>query len=110
MTKELRKHHMIRTKLLHNNRSCRNKKKINTYKNQRNYCTHLLIKTKRCYNGNLNVSYICEHKMFLKTVKLLCTEKALSYYANEITLVEGKNVISDDEELTEISLAIFRYL
>ena len=102
ITKELRKQHMIRTRLLNNYRSCRTEDKLNAYKKQRNYCTNLLKYTKKCYYGNLNVSQICDNKKFWQTVKPLFSEKALSSHANGISLVEGENVISNDEQLTEI--------
>ena len=102
MTKELRKQHMIRTRLLNNYRCCRTDENYNAYKNQRNYCTNLLKKTKRCYYRNLNPSLICDNKKFWQTVKPLFSEKTLSSHANGITLVEGENVISNDGQLSEI--------
>ena len=102
ITNELRKQHRIRTRLLNNYRSCRTEDKLNAYKKQRNYCTNQLKYTKKCYYGNLNVSQICDNKKFWQTVKPLFSEKALSSHTNGISLVEGENVISNDEQLTEI--------
>ena len=69
MTKSLRKAIMLRSQLkrkFNNNKSEVNSKK---YKQQRNYCVKLLLKTKMEYFQNMNVNKVNDNKMFWKTMK-----------------------------------------
>ena len=56
MTKELRKAHMKRTRLLNKYRKNKNKENEMAYKKQRNMCTKLLKKTKANYFRTLKPS------------------------------------------------------
>ena len=71
VTKELRKEHMLRSKL----RNKYYKEKTNAsalaYRRQRNKCVSPRKKAKNTYFGNLNPSLICDNKYFWKTIKPL---------------------------------------
>ena len=64
MTKDLRKEHMLRSRL--RNKYYREKTAASAlaYKKQRNKCISLLKKAKKSYFGNLNPSIVCDNKNF----------------------------------------------
>ena len=70
------------------------------YKRQRNICTSLLKKVKKSHYGNLKPSSVCDNKKFWGTVKPLFSEKCV--LAENITLVEGGVVVSDDKQVADI--------
>ena len=105
MTKELRKEHMKRTRLLNKYRKNKNLENENAYKKQRNFCTKLLKQTKATYYGNLKPSNVTDNKKFWKNVKPLFSDKCVS--ADNITLIEKtgvlkEEIISDDKTLANI--------
>ena len=110
MTKELRKEHMKRTRLLNKYRKNKNGENENAYKKQRNLCTKLLKKTKATYYGNLKPSNVTDNKKFWKNVKPLFSDKCVS--ADNITLIEKtgvlkEEIISDDKTLANIFNTFF---
>ena len=100
MTKELRKEHMKRTRLLNQYRKHKSLENENLYKKQRNYCVKLLKKAKTTYYGNLNPSNICDNKKFWNTVKPLLSEKCIT--TENIILNENRKMVSDDKEIADI--------
>ena len=105
MTKELRKEHMKRTRLLNKYRKNRTEENETAYKRQRNYCSKILKKTKATYYGNLKPSNVSDNKNFWKNVKPLFSEKCVT--ADSISLIEKtsafkEEIISDDEKLANI--------
>ena len=66
----------------------------------RNYCTGLFKKEKKSFYNNLDANLVIDNKKFWKTVKALFSEKHFSN--NKITLLEGDEIIYDDQEIAEI--------
>ena len=82
MTKSLRKAIMLRSQLkrkFNNNKSEVNSKQ---YKQQRNYCVKLLLKTKMEYFQNMNVNKVNDNKIFWKTMKPRFSNKCKDYKNN----------------------------
>ena len=105
MTKQLRKEHMKRTRLLNRYRKNRNAENETAYKRQRNLCTNLLKKAKSAYYGNLHPSKVCDNKKFWNAVKPLFSDKCIS--SDPITLIEKTSVrneemVSDDKQTAAI--------
>ena len=105
MNKILQKAIMNRSRLLNRYRKEKTEATRSAYKRQRNFCVKLLRKTKKEFYNNLNVKYITENKLFLKTVKPSFTDKTLK--DERITLVENNKVVSDESELVEIFCKYF---
>ena len=78
MTKELRKEHMKRTRLLNKYRRDKNDENAKAYKKQRNLCTNLLKKTKATYFRNLKPSQVSNNKNFWRNIKPLFSEKCMT--------------------------------
>ena len=70
------------------------------YIKQRNTCTNLLRAAKRNYYDKLNPSVISDNRLFWKRVKPLFSDK--SVLNDNITLINDKNIISDDYKIAEI--------
>ena len=105
MNKTLSKAVMTRSRL--RNKFIRNpihENKVN-YTRYRNYCTGLFRKEKKLFYNNLDTNLITDNRKFWKTVKPLFSEKHFSN--NKITLLEGEEIISDDQEIAEIFNAYF---
>ena len=100
ITKEIRKEHMIRSKL--RNKFYRDKNVISfmAYKKQRNKCVSLLRKAKKHFYGNLNPSIICDNKKFWKVVKPLFSEKVTT--CKNVTLIDNNMIIDDEKLVSEI--------
>ena len=45
------------------------------YNKQRNYCVNLLCRTKKNYSAKINIGSMTDNRKFLKTVKLLFSDK-----------------------------------
>ena len=105
ITKELRKEHMLRSRLRNKYYKYNTDASALAYKKQRNKCVSLLKKAKKTYFGNLNPSVICDNKKFWKNIKPLFSEQAVS--TNSITLIENNVIIYDDKELTEVFNELF---
>ena len=101
MTKELRKEIMLRSKL--RNRFNKERNHINwcNYKRQRNYCLSILRKSKKEYFNRLSMKQVSDNKLFWKSVKSFFNDKGSSF--SKITLVEENNIISDEEEIANIT-------
>ena len=69
------------------------------YKKQRNYCTSLFRKEKKKFYDNMDISQITDNKKFWHTVKPFFSEK--HFGKKKIVLVEGENIISNDEAVAE---------
>ena len=78
--------------------------KVN-YTRYRNYCTGLFRKEKKLFYNNLDTNLVTDNRKFWKTVKPLFSEKHFSN--NKITLLEGEEIISEDQEIAEIFNAYF---
>ena len=105
VTKELRKEHMLRSRLRNKYRKNKTDRNKLAYNKQRNLCVNLLKKTKTSYFENLNPSNISDNKKFWSTVKPLFSEKAIS--TDKITLIENNVIISDDRKVAEIFNTFF---
>ena len=110
MTKELRKQHMKRTRLLNKYRKEKSVQNEMAYKRQRNYCTNLLKKTKADYFRNMKPADVCDNKNFWNNVKPMFSDKCIT--TNNITLVEKtgvmkEEIVSDDRQLADIFLHFF---
>ena len=105
MNKTLSKAVMTRSRL--RNKFIRNpihENKVN-YTRYRNYCTGLFRKEKKLVYNNLDTNLVTDNRKFWKTVKPLFSEKHFSN--NKITLLEGEEIISEDQEIAEIFNAYF---
>ena len=97
MTKQLRKAIMRRSELESKylkNRAIDNKTKL---KKQKNFCSKLYKKERKKFYSDLDLNKITDNKQFWKTIKPLLSDKCLQ--SSTISLVDNKNVISDDSEL-----------
>ena len=105
MNKLLLKAAMTRTRL--RNRFLKHPSEINrkNYKKYCNFCVRLFKKEKKMFYNKLNTRDITDNKKFWKTVKPLFSEKYSS--RNKITLLEGNNIISKDEEVVETMNTFF---
>ena len=108
INKTLSKEIMKRTKLRYKFSKDRAEENRNRYASQRNYCISLLKKTKKEYFGNLNEKNVCDNKMFWKTVKPFLSDKIVS--KEQITLVENKEIISEDRDVAQTLNSFFRTL
>ena len=99
MNKTLLKAVMNRSRL--RNKFLRNPNNTNklNYTKYRNYCTKLFKKERKKYYSNLDINLITDNKKFWKTVKSLFSDKHVSN--NKITLVNGDEIISTDNEVAE---------
>ena len=105
MNKELSKTIMKRTRLRNKfliNRSPGNRENFNK---QRNYCVHLVRKSKREYYGNLNEKNVTYNKTFWKTAKPFLSSKTRNH--SKITLAENNKVINDDTKIAETLNSFF---
>ena len=75
------------------------------YSYQRNICVSLLRKLKRSYFENLNVNLVRDNKKFWKNVASLFSNKTKS--KERITLIENKNIISNDKKVAETFYEFF---
>ena len=105
VTKELRKEHMKRTRLLNKYRKQRNTENESAYKKQRNFCSNLLKRVKSAYYGSLRPSDITDNKKFWGNVKPLFSDKCV--LKDDITLnvrtgFFKEELISDDDHLAHI--------
>ena len=100
ITKELRKEHMLRSKLRNKYYKEKSNVSLLAYKKQRNKCVSLLRKVKKSFYRNLNPSIICDNKKFWKTVKPLFSAKVTT--SQNITLIENNVIVDDDKHVSEI--------
>ena len=63
------------------------------------------MKSKKIYS-NLNTNILTKNRTFWKTVKLLLADKTTKL--SRITLIEDENIISEDNEITDIFNDFFR--
>ena len=99
MTKSLRKAIMLRSQLkrkFNNNKSEVNSEK---YKQQRNYCVKLLLKTKMEYFQNMNVNKVNDNKMFWKTMKPRFSNKCKTTIT--IILTEGDMIMKNEKIIAD---------
>ena len=99
MNKTLSKAVMTRSRL--RNRYIKNPTAENkaNYTKYRNYCTGLFRKEKRTYYSNLDLKLITDNKKFWNTIGPLFSDKHFS--KKKITLVEGEEIITDDQIIAE---------
>ena len=71
-----------------------------SYTRYRNYCTGLFRKEIKSFYNNLDIKFVTDNRKFWKTVKPLFSDKHFSN--NKITLLEGEEIISNDNEIAEI--------
>ena len=99
VSKELRKEHMLRSKLRNKFYKEKNDFNFSAYKKQRNRCVSLLRNAKKSFYGNLNPLIVCDNKIFWKKVKPLFSEKVSC--PQNITLIENNVIIDDDKVISE---------
>ena len=100
MNKALRKAIMTRSGLKNKFNKNSSAKNWNSYKKQRNFCLKLLRQTKEKYFNNINVKKVSDNKTLWKSVKPFFSNKGLN--SNNILLVEGNEIISDDGKIATI--------
>ena len=99
ITKELSKATMQRSKLRNFNLEVRSDENRSRYKKYRNICVSLLRKAKRKHYEDLSIADVTDNNKFWERVKPLFENKTKGN--PNITLVEGNNLITDEESLTE---------
>ena len=99
MTKVLRKAIMRRSALENKYYKSKSVEAKMLYKKQKNYTIKLMKIEKRKYFSNLKVNNFTDNRKFWNTVKPLFSNTGVT--SQTITLVEGENVISDDQEVAE---------
>ena len=105
MTKTLSKAVMTRSRLRNKFLKDPNNTNKARYTKYRNYCTGLFRKEKKSFYNNLDVKVVTDNRKFWKTIKPLFSEKHFSN--NKITLIEGEEIISDDQQIAEIFNSYF---
>ena len=99
VTKLLRKAIMRRSNLenkFYKNRSAKNKRAL---KKQKNYCNRLYKRERRQFYSQLNLNNITDNKKFWSTVNPLFSNRG--GIKNNIVLVNGDKIISDDAEVAQ---------
>ena len=99
MTKALRKAIMRRSALKNKFYKTGSPDIGKAYKTQRNYTKRLLKREKKKYFHNLDTKNYTDNKKFWKTVKPLFSNSTGG--SQKITLVNGKEIISNDEEIAK---------
>ena len=99
MTTALRKAIMVRSKLKNIWHSKKSEISKSAYTTQRNLCTKLLRQAKRDYFNKLDPKLISDNKRFWRVVKPFFSEK--SQKSQSITLVENKQIIDNDNLISE---------
>ena len=105
MNKNISKEIMKRTRLQNQflkNRTDGNKSR---YTKQRNYCVSLLRKTKTQHYSNLDEKNVTDNKAFWKKVKPFLSDRIM--YKGKITLIEEDEIVSNDEETTQVLNTFF---
>ena len=105
MNKILSKAIMTRSRLRNKYMKNPNHENKSYYTKYRNYCTRLFRKEKKRYYNNLDINLITDNKKFWRTVKPLFSDKHFS--SNKITLLEGDEIISSDQEVAETFNSFF---
>ena len=75
------------------------------YTKYRNYCTGLFRKEKKLFYNNIDIKVVTDNRKFWKIIKPLFSEKHFS--SNKITLIEGEEIISNDQEIAELFNSFF---
>ena len=99
MNKDLTKAIMKRTRLSNNYLKSRCDAIRKAYNAQRNLCVSLERKTKLDYFDKPNHKKVSYNKTFCKTLKPFFTDKGVNH--DKILLVEGNEIISDNDEISE---------
>ena len=100
MTKALRKAISNRSRLQHRYYKKKDEASLRAYRKQKNYCSRLYKIERKKYYINLDVNKITDNKTFWKTTKPFLSNKGAS--KNQITLIEGDEIIQDDGEIAKI--------
>ena len=70
------------------------------YKKQRNKCVKIRMKSVKKYMDKVSEKGIETNKSFWNFIKPFMTNKGM-IASNDITLIEGKNVITNDYEISQ---------
>ena len=78
-----------------------NKSEVNSkeYKQQRNYCVKLLLKTKMEYFQNMSVNKVNDNKIFWKTMKPRFSNKCKT--TRTIILTEGDMIMKNEKIIAD---------
>ena len=99
MTKALRKAIMRRSSLKNIYIKEKTEEAERAFRKQRNYTNKLLKKEKKKYFGNLDLNKITDNKKFWSTIKPFFSNG--SGHSGKITLVEGKEILTEDKEIAD---------
>ena len=108
MTKALCKAIRVRSRLRNKSLKLKSIESREAYKKQRNYCVALLRETKKCYYENLDIKLATDNIKFWELIKSFFTGKKSTN--TKITLIDGKEIISDSAECAEIMNNFFSYV
>ena len=99
VTEELSKAIMLRSKLRNQYLKYKSRGPRTRFRIQRILCVTLIRKAKRDYYDNLHLGKVNNPRKFWKTVKRIFGNKITA--RNNITLIENKNVLTSEIELTK---------
>ena len=99
VTKKLRKAIMKRSRLENKFYKNRTEESSKAFKKQKNYCNRLYKRERRNFYTQLDLKEVTDNKMFWKTVSPLFGNKGGC--KENIVLVDGDKVISEDAELAQ---------
>ena len=100
MNKTLSKAFMTRARLRNKYYKTRSLEDKTAYSKFKNFCTNLLVKEKKKYYGNLDITIFEDNKKFWERVKPLFSEKTA--LKHNIRLKENGKMVSDKKEIAEI--------
>ena len=99
LTKELRKAIMHRSYLGNKFYKCQTIENYRLYKTQKNYVNRLSKREKKNYFNNININNFTDNKNFWNITRPLFSDK--EYKSDNITLVCGEKIISEDSEVAQ---------
>ena len=70
------------------------------YKKQRNHAVSLMRKERKSFDSTPDISVVTENKKIWKAVKTFLSDKVKKH--SKITLVEGEEIISQDDQVAKI--------
>ena len=99
VNKKMRKGMMLRSQLQNLYFKHGTEEYRRAWNHQKNYCNRLAVREKKRYCENLNLNDLTDNKKFYRTMKPLMGDKG--GIRDNIVLVDGERVISDDLEVAQ---------
>ena len=109
ITKSLSKAIMRRSKLKNRYITWPTEENQRMYKNQRNYCSNLLTKTKKTFFNNLDLKIFEDNKTFWQKVKPLFSDKKTTVQSNIVIIEDGIVYIEINEVAEKLNFYVSGY-